>query len=339
MKVVVSGLTGPEEEWSALTEAGHEVVFGHADPATMRTLSDGELIEVCHGADVLVSMYCSRMVIEALPGLTTIIAPAVGTERVDVDAATESDVLVCHSPSRENVIGVAEATVGLMLALSKRIKRKEDRLRGGVWGQRIDRGFLLWGTTVGLIGLGRTGGGVARRLMGWDLNVLAYDPYVGQERFDQLGATRVDLDTLLRESDFVSLHVVITPETTKMIAEPQLRLMKRNAYLINTSRGHALDETALYTALSEDWIEGAALDVFDPEPPSPDNPLFTLDSGRVILTPHNVAGSDASRSGNQRLALENAISVLSGGMPREYVKNPEVLPSWRGQGRYGNGQE
>lgn len=336
MKVVVSGLTGSEEEWSALTDAGHEVVFGHADPTTMRTLSDGELIEVCQGADVLISMYCSAQVIEALPELTTIIAPAVGTERVDVDVATANDVLVCHSPSRENVIGVSEASIGLMLALSKRVQRKEERLRDGVWGQRIDRGFLLWGTTVGLIGLGRTGGGVARRLMGWDLNVLAYDPYVGQERFDQLGATRVDLETLLRESDFVSLHVVITPETRKMISEPQLRLMKKNAYLINTARGDALDETALYKALSEDWIEGAALDVFDPEPPSPDNPLFTLDPGRVILTPHNVAGSDASRSGNQRLALENALAVLGGTLPRQYIKNPQVLPSWRGEGRYGD---
>ena len=335
MKVVVAAPNGPDEEWASLMEAGHEVVFGQVDRERGGRPSDSELIELCQDADLLVSLVVSRQVIEALPQqLTTIVGPAVGTEKIDVDAATEQGILVCHSPPRENVIGVAEASIGMMLALSKRVKRKEDRLRGGEWGQRIDRGFLMWEKTVGLIGLGRTGGGVARRLMGWDLTVLGYDPYVRQERFDQLGVRRVDLPTLLRESDFVSVHVVITPETRKMMGEEQLRAMKPTAYFVNTSRGEALDEDAMCRAINEGWIAGAALDVFDPEPLRLDSPLRDLDTQKVILTPHNVAASEASRMGNQGLAMENAISVLAGSIPHEYVKNPEVLPAWRGRGAY-----
>ena len=334
MKVAVAAPNGPDEEWGRLVEAGHEVVFGQIDRNAGGRLSDGELIELCQGADLLVSLHVSPQVIEALPGLTTIVGPAVGTEKIAIDTATANNVLVCHSPSRENVIGVAEASIGMMLALTKRVKRKEARLRGGEWGQRTDRGFLMWEKTVGLIGLGRTGGGVARRLMGWDLEVLGYDPYVGQERFDQLGVKRVDLQTLLGQSDFVSVHVVITPETTKMINEAALRSMKSTAYLVNTSRGEAVDEDAVCKAITGDWIAGAALDTFDPEPLPQDSPLRDLDEERVILTPHNVAASEASRMGNQRLAMENAIAVLGGELPRQYIKNAEVLPTWRGQGRY-----
>jgi D-3-phosphoglycerate dehydrogenase len=201
------------------------------------------------------------------------------------------------------------------------VKRKEARLRRGEWGQRIDRGFLMWGKTVGLIGLGRTGGAMARRLMGWDLEVLGYDPYVGQEQFDQLGVKRVDLQTLLTQSDFVSVHVVITPEPTKIINEAALRSMKPTAYLVTTARGEAVDEDAVCKAITGDWIAGAALDTFDPEPLPLDSPLRDLDEERVILTPHNVAASEASRQGNLRLAMENAIEVLGGGLPRQYIKN------------------
>jgi phosphoglycerate dehydrogenase-like enzyme len=331
VKVVVASPNGPDEEWGAIKDAGHELAFGQIDRDKGGRLSDGELIELCQGADLLVSINVSRQVVEALPELLTIVGPAVGTEKIAIDAATENGILVCHSPSRENVIGVAEASIGQMLALAKRVKRKEERLRGGEWGQRFDRGFLMWGKTVGIIGLGRTGGGVARRLMGWDLEILGCDPYVRQERFDQLGVKRVDLQTLLKESDFVSVHVTITPETHKIIGRDELSAMKPTAYFINTSRGEALDQDAMCEAIENDWIAGAALDVFDPEPLPQDSPLRDLDPQRVILTPHNVAASEASRVGNQRLAMENALAVLSGVIPHEYVKNPEVLPTWRGR--------
>ena len=331
MKIAVAAPSGPHSEWDALVEAGHEVVFGQPDASRGGRLPDGELIELARDVDLLISLHVSPSVIDALPKLTTIVGPAVGVEKIDIDAATEANVLVCHSPSFENVTGVAEATIGMMLALCKRVKRKEARLRGGEWGQRVDRGFLMWGKTVGIVGLGRTGSGVARRLAGWDVDLLGADPYVPDERFDTLGVRRVDLPELLRESDFVSVNVVITPETRKMIGEPQLRLMKPTAYLVNQSRGEAIDEDAVCQAINNDWIAGAALDVFDPEPLPQESPLRDLDPERVILTPHNAASTEASRVGNMNLAIQNALQVLSGDIPTQYVKNPEVLPMWRGR--------
>jgi D-3-phosphoglycerate dehydrogenase len=331
MRIAIASPSGPHSEWDALIEAGHDVVFGQPDVSKGGRLPDGELIELAEGADLLICLHVSRAVIEALPGLKTIVGPAVGVEKIDIDAATKSNILVCHSPSFENITGVAEATIGMMLALCKRIKRKEARIRGGEWGQRVDRGFLMWGKTVGIVGLGRTGGGVARRLAGWDVKLLGADPYIPEERFESLGVQRVDLPTLLAESDFVSVNVVITPETRKMIGEEQLRMMKPTAYMVNQSRGEAIDENAVCRAINEDWIAGVALDVFDPEPLVQDSPLRDLDQERVILTPHNAASTEASRVGNMNLAIENAIHVLTGDIPSRYVKNPEVLASWRGR--------
>ncbi|MEE8517597.1 MAG: NAD(P)-dependent oxidoreductase [Dehalococcoidia bacterium] len=330
MKIVIPNPGGAAEEYEAFQGSEHEVVFGEFNRAPGTQPSDGEVIEMCQGADCLISLRVSRQVIEALPQLTTIVGPAVGVEKIDIEAATENDVLVVHSPSFENVTGVSEAAIGLMLALSKRFKRKESRIREGEWGQRLDRGFLMWGKTVGIIGLGRTGSGVAKRLAGWDMTLLGYDPYVPDERFAELEVQRVDLADLFSQSDFVTVHVVITPETTKMVGEEQLRLMKPSAYLINTSRGESVDEAAVVTALEGNWIAGAALDVFDPEPPDTGGPLFGVDPEKLLLFPHNVAASNASRLGNLQLAARNAVAVMGGNIPSEYVKNPAVLPRWRG---------
>ena len=330
MKIVVPVPGGSEEEYEAFRGSGHEIVFGEFNRTPGTLPSDGEVIEMCQGAECLISLVVSRQVIEALPQLTTIVGSAVGVEKIDIDAATENGVLVMHSPSFENVTGVSEAAIGLMLALSKRMKRKEARIRGGEWGQRMDRGFLMWGKTVGIIGLGRTGAGVAKRLAGWDMTLLGYDPYLPDERFAELGVERVELASLFNQSDFVTVHVVITPETTKMVGEEQLRSMKPSAYLINTSRGESVDEAAVVKALEQDWIAGAALDVFDPEPPAPGGPLFGVDPEKLLLYPHNIAASHASRLGNLQLAARNAVAVMGGNIPDGYVKNPEVLSHWRG---------
>ena len=330
LRVVVAAPGGSPEEYAALSEAGHDVVFGQQSKGPGTRVPVGELIELCQGADCLICIAVPREVIEALPQLASIVGPAVGIERVDLEAATENGVLVCNSPSQENVIGGSEAAIGLMLALAKRLKRKEARLRDGGWGVREDRGFLLWQQTVGIIGLGRTGSGVAKRLAGWELTLLGVDPYVSDERFAELGVQRVDVSTLLAESDFVTLHVVVTPETRKMIGDEQLRLMKPGSYLINTSRGDVVDYDAVCRAIEAETIAGAGLDVFDPEPLPLDSPLRDLDPERVILTPHNAAGTEASRAGNLRLSVENALTMMRGEVP-ESVKNPEVLPTWRGR--------
>jgi phosphoglycerate dehydrogenase-like enzyme len=330
MKIVIPNPGGTAEEYEAFEGTEHEIVFGEFNRASGTQPSDGEVIEMCHGAECLVSLQASRQVMEALPLLTTIVGSAVGVEKIDIEAATENGILVVHSPSFENVTGVSEATIGLMLALSKRMKRKEARIRNGEWGQRLDRGFLMFGKTVGIIGFGRTGTGVAKRLAGWDMTLLGYDPYVPDEHFAEMGVERVTLDDLFSQSDFVTVHVVITPETTKMVNEVRLRSMRPSAYFINTSRGEAVDELAVVKALEEDWIAGAALDVYDPEPPETKGPLFNVDPEKLLLFPHNIAASHASRLGNLQLAARNAMAVMGGTIPQEYVKNPAVLPRWRG---------
>ncbi|MFN0070824.1 MAG: NAD(P)-dependent oxidoreductase [Chloroflexota bacterium] len=329
MKVVVTNVMGTEDAYEPIRAAGHELVFARpAGAGRPVPLSDSELIEVCRDADGVLSFSLSGEVMASAPKLRAVVASAIGYEKIDVESATNLGILVCNSPTAENFVSVSESTVLLMLALLKRLKRKEARLRAGEWGQVSDRGHLLWKKTVGLIGLGRTGSGVAQRLGGWDVEVVAYDPYISDERARELGVRLLDLDTLLSASDIVSLHVVVTPETRGMIGEAQLRRMKSSAYLINTSRGEAIDEAALTRAIQEDWITGAALDTFEVEPLALDSSLRDLDPERVLLTPHNVAHTMASLVANRALAIESLLTALNGEVPPTVV-NPDAVEAWR----------
>jgi D-3-phosphoglycerate dehydrogenase len=321
MKILVVQARGSAEDYALLHAAGHEVVLAGA-------LTESELLEHCQDVHGIIAMRLSGEVMAGAPLLRAVVAPVIGSDKVDVESASNLGILVCNSPTPENFVSVSEAAIGMMVALFKRMKRKEARLRSGEWGAVADRGFLLWKKTIGLIGLGRTGAGVARRLAGWDVRVLAHDPYLSEEQAREVGATLVDLPTLLQESDAVSLHVVITPETLQMIGEEQLRRMKPTAYLVNTSRGEAIDEVALARAITEEWIAGAALDTYEQEPLSADSPLRALDPERVILTPHNIAHTMASLEANRALAIQSMISALRGEVPETAV-NKEIAPDWR----------
>lgn len=329
MKVVVTNVMGTEADYGPIREAGHELVFarpsggGRGGP-----LTESELIELCKDADGALAFSMSGEVMASAPKLRAVVASAIGYEKIDVESATNLGILVCNSPTAENFVSVSESTVLLTLALLKRLKRKEARLRTGEWGQVSDRGHLLWKKTVGLIGLGRTGSGVAQRLAGWEVEVIAYDPYLPEGRARELGVRLVDLDTLLSESDVISLHVVVTPETRKMIGAAQLKRMKPTAYLVNTSRGEAIDEIALDRAIKEDWIAGAALDTFESEPLALDSPLRDLDPERVMLTPHNVAHTMASLVANRELAIQSLLAALNGEVPPTVV-NPAAVDAWR----------
>jgi len=335
MKVLVLNLAGQDEALAPLKEAGHEVVFGRpsapgAVASPREAYTEGELMELCHDVHVVLgpTPTLTHAVMEASPLLHTLVVPVIGYERVDVQGATDLGIIVCNSPTPENFVSVSEASIALMTMLAKRLKTKEARIRGGEWSQNADRGFLLWQKTVGIIGLGRTGSGVAKRLGGWEVRLLCHDPYISQERADEFGVELVDLSTLLSESDFVSLHVVITPETFEMIGEEQLRLMKPTSYLINTSRGEAIEENALRKAIEENWIAGAGLDVFHQEPLPVDSPMRSLDPDRVFLTPHSIAHTHASLIANRVMAVETAITALNGDLPVPVV-NPEAIPKWK----------
>src|SRR5574341_586402 len=228
----------------------------------------------------------SGEILDSCPDLQAVVKSSIGIETVDVEAATELGILCCNSPTPENYLGVAEATVGFMVALFKRLKLNEAVIRDGGWKELHNRGTLMVGRTVGIIGVGRIGQNIAKRLAGWGLNILGYDPYVKQEAVAELGVKMVTLDELLKESDVVTLHVVLTKETRGMIGMRELKLMKPTAFIINTSRGPAIKETDLVYALNEKIIAAAALDVFEQEPFPANNPLRQVDPLRVILTPH-----------------------------------------------------
>ncbi len=329
MKVLVTNVMGnvEAEEIRGLRNEGHEVIVGRDRPP----FSEVELIELARDVDVIVAAsrdLITRKVMESCGRLRLVVAPFIGVDHIDVEAATEMGILVANSPSQENVIGIAEVTIGLMLALLKRVKRNEARLRGGEWRQTEDQGEMLFGKTVGIVGLGRIGSQVAKRLGPWSVKLLASDPYATNEYASRFDVQLTDLPTLLKSSDIVTLHVVLTDETRNLIAERELRMMKPSAFLINTARGAVVDEKAGARAIEEKWIAGVALDTFQPEPLPAESPLRGVDPERVILTPHNVGLTEASRRGNWALAARSVRQALKGEAPGP-MKNPEATSAWR----------
>src|SRR5262249_47902511 len=233
-------------------------------------------------------------ILDSCPELQAVVKSSIGIETVDVEAATDLGILCCNSPTPENYLGVAEATIGLMVALFKRLKFNEAYMRQSGWKEAQNRGTLMLGKTVGIIGIGRIGQNVAERLGAWGMRLLGYDPYVKQETVTALGVKLVSLEELLRESDLVTLHVVLTRETRGMIGLGEIKLMKPTAFIVNTSRGPAIKEADLVGALNNKIIAGAALDVFEEEPMPSDNPLRQVDPSRLILTPHNIGANPGS---------------------------------------------
>lgn len=313
-----------------LEENGCKVILGrtiweHPDwPYT-----EDELIELCGNADAAIvstrDLFTSRFM-ESLNRLRAVCKYGIGVERIDVQAATDLGIMVTHTPVPENVTCMSEGTIALMLALLKKIKFADKFMKEGGWrGTEVFETVMLRGKTLGLIGLGRIGRAVAEKLQAWGVNILAYDPYVSQEHAGGL-AQLVGMDELLSRSDVVSLHVVITPETKGMIGERELSLMKRSAYLVNTSRGDAIQEQALIRALREGLIAGAALDVFEKEPPGVENPLLHMEN--VIATPHGVGWTPDVTESIIRAATGDCLRALKGEDP-VYIKDPRVLPRWR----------
>ena len=267
-------------------------------------------------------------ILDSCPKLQAVVKSSIGIETVDVEAATDLGILCCNSPTPENYLGVAEATVGFMVVLFKRLKFNEAFLRSGGWKEPHNRGTLMTGKTVGIIGVGRIGRNVAKRLGPWDVKLLGYDPYVSQETVAPLGVKMVSLDELLRESDLVTIHVVLTKETRQMIQLRELKLMKRTAYVVNTSRGPVFNEADLVQALNEGIIAGAALDVFSEEPLPASNKLREVDPTRLIMTPHIIGNNPGSLDAGQKMAAKSILSILEG-KPPDTVVNPMAIERWK----------
>jgi D-3-phosphoglycerate dehydrogenase len=235
-----------------------------------------------------------------------------GALNINLQAATERGIPVVNAPGR-NAQAAVEYTLGMMLAESRGIARAHTVLREGVWEGKLTRyelaGRELQGQTIGLVGFGASAQALVPYLHPFGVKLLAYDPYIDPDRFAQLNVSGVDLDTLLRESDIVSIHARVTPQTRGLIGARELALMKPTARLINTARGPLLDYNALYEALRDGRIGGAALDTFAEEPPPADWPLLRLPN--VTLTPHLAGNTRESAERGAQMVAEDVANFLA----------------------------
>ena len=262
-------------------------------------------------------------VMDKAPRLRLIALTSVGFDMVDIDAATQRDILVTNTPDVLTDT-VADLTFALMLAAGRRICEMDRWLRAGQWK---DAGVtpMAWDihhATLGIIGLGRIGSAVAHRALAFHMKVLYYDTVRKRDLEKQFGYQFVDRETLLRQADFVTLHVPLVPETKGMMGAAQLALMKPTAFLINSSRGPVVNERALITALQEGRIAGVGLDVFEKEPIDLANPLLKMEN--VVILPHVGSATEVTRTAMLDLAVGNVVAVLQGKPPLTPV-NPEVL--------------
>jgi D-3-phosphoglycerate dehydrogenase / 2-oxoglutarate reductase len=342
-KVFMFAPTG--NSYEALAAEGCEVALGKPEWHQPGQDHEAEVVEMAKGATALAGTSMrespiSRRVLEASPELRIVAKSTVGVDDIDLDAATELGILVTHAPVESNWGNIAEVTVTFLLSLLKGVQKQDEEIKEGGWwtegrqgtyvGTRASDGYQ--GITLGIIGLGRIGMRVAALMRPWNITILAHDPYVPDYRFLEAGARPVDLDTLLRESDVVTLHVILTKETRHMISTRELSLMKPTAFLINTSRGEAVDEQALCDAIQEGVIAGAGLNAFEHEPLPEDSPLRGFGS-KVLLRPHGgtppASIGTPGRSPGQATEWMNTdvMRALRGQLP-VHVYNQEAVPKW-----------
>jgi D-3-phosphoglycerate dehydrogenase len=253
-------------------------------PATVEALGPDFDVRTVDGTD-------RPALLAAAKGLKVVARAGVGLDNVDIKAATEAGIMVVNAPT-SNIISAAELTVGHILSLARHIPAAHGALADGQWKRSKYSGVELYEKTIGIIGLGRIGALITARLQAFGTNIVAYDPYVTATRAQQLGVTLLPLDELLAQSDFVTIHMPKTPETTGMIGDAQFAIMKPTAFIVNVARGGLIDEDALHRALTAGTIAGAGLDVFVHEPPV-GSPLLALPN--IVVTPHLGASTDEAQ--------------------------------------------
>lgn len=277
-------------------------------------------------ADILMGLFVpvSSKVMDAMPNLRIVGVSRAGLENVNVEEATKRGILVFNVQGR-NAHAVSDFTIGMMLAECRNIARAHYAIKNGTWRKTFVNSDVvpeLNGRTVGLVGFGYIGKLVAKKLSGFDVNILVYDPYTSEEDIKNHGASKVELEELLRNSDFVSMHARLTDSNRGMIGEKEIALMKPTAYLINTGRAGLIDQKALAAALREKRIMGAALDVFTTEPIEPNSEFLELDN--VTLTTH-IAGTTADALTNSPYLLAEDIAGFLKENNAKFIVNPEVL--------------
>ncbi len=288
-------------------------------------LKSGELTDIIPTYDALIVRSATQAtagVIAAAERLKVIARAGVGIDNVDVPAATQRGILVVNAPTG-NVVAAAEHAVALIMSLARHIPAAHLSMMRGEWNRKDFMGVELRDKALGLLGLGRVAGNVAQRALGLGMTVLAYDPYVSTDIAANLGVTLVNLDHLLAESDFISVHLPLTDQTRGLLDADRLARCKRGVRLVNTARGGIIDEAALLASLDSGQVAGAALDVFSSEPPPADSPLRTHPG--IIATPH-IGGSTSEAQDQVAIdAVTQVIDILHG-RPARYAVNAPLIP-------------
>ena len=308
-----------------VAEEGIEALRAQAEVDVKLKMKPDELKKIIGDYDALIVRSETRAtadIIEAGKKLQVIARAGVGLDNIDVDAATRRGIVVVNAPTG-NTIAAAEHTIAMMLALARHVPQANAKLKSGTWQRSDYMGVQLKGKTVGIIGLGNVGSEVARRVQAFEMRAIGYDPLVSPDYAQNLGVTLVPLDKLLKESDFITLHLPLIPETKGMIGAKELSKMKPGVRIINCARGGLIDEDALYKAVESGKVAGAACDVFSIEPTT-DNIL--LKSDKIIVTPHLGASTIEAQAGVALEVAEQVLAVLKG-QPARYAVNAPQIPA------------
>lgn len=308
MKILVTPTSfKPDSNSPAMTELksfADSLVF---NPSGKPLLQD-ELIPLLDGCDGCIAGldYYTAAVIENTDRLKVISRYGVGVDRVDLAAAKTRNVVVCNTPGA-NTQAVADLAFALLLSVARKVPLLDRKTRDGQWLR--SSGIELYGKTLGILGLGAIGKAVARRAAGFSMNVIAFDPYMDTQYAQANGIVPADFDTVIKEANFISLHLPLTEGTKRIISADAMRTMKKGAVIVNTARGGLIDEVAAYDFLASGHLGGMGLDVYEEEPPVK-SPLFELEN--VVLTPHTSAHTVEATEAMAFMAVQNLIEVLSG---------------------------
>lgn len=295
-----------------------EVVIG-------QKMTEDELVEVIGDYDAMIVRSATKVtarILENASKLKVVGRAGVGVDNIDLQAATERGILVVNAPDG-NTIAATEHTIAMMLALARNIPQAVSKIKQGIWDKKSFLGVELRGKVLGIIGLGRIGSAVARRAQSLEMKVIAFDPYITEERAEALGVELAPFEDVLKQADFLTLHLPKTKESYHLIDGRAFAMMKDGVRIINCARGGVIDEDALLEALKSGKVAGAALDVFEVEP-NTDSPLLKLDN--VIATPHLGASTEEAQLNVALDVAREIVTVLKGGMARNAVNIPFFKP-------------
>ncbi len=308
----------------AINEKGIENLKEVAEVVVDTSITPEELADTIHEYDGIIVRSRTKLtadLIRKAENMKIIARAGVGVDNIDLDAATEKGIMVVNSPESTSVT-VAEHTMGLILSMARKISIADKSVKEGKWEKKKFMGVELRNKTLGVIGMGRIGSQVVNRCKAFGMEAMAYDPYLPEEVAKQMGVELTTLEKVLENSDFITIHVPLTPETKHSISTEQFELMKDTAYIVNCARGGIVDEDALYDALVNNKIGGAALDVYEEEPPAGDSKLFELDN--IVLTPHIAASTKEAQRDAAIIVADEIIDLANGKAPRNVLNMPRI---------------